>query len=304
MRTAKLLLAAAMVFGVAAETAGQLSAADDHIQEVKRLYDSAAYADALNVLVANRDTVDADQADEYQALCYLALGQTRDAEQTLERLVMRRPTLTFESSDRSPRLVSLYRAVRKRTLPGSLRSAYGSAKASYDAGQFAESSKHFKALQSILAGAQAEVEPNTFADLTTLTDGFLRLIEQRESLAKPLEPIAQPHAESVRGVTPPTAEPYGPADREVTAPIAVNAAMPPWTPPASFRTFEAHGILEIVIDRNGDVMARKLLAPLHPFYDSVLLDAAKRWKFTPATKDGQPVTYRKRIEVSIRAASK
>jgi outer membrane biosynthesis protein TonB len=36
-----------------------------------------------------------------------------------------------------------------------------------------------------------------------------------------------------------------------------------------------------------------------PAYDQKLLDAAKKWRFTPATKDGKPVKFRRLFAISL-----
>ena len=38
---------------------------------------------------------------------------------------------------------------------------------------------------------------------------------------------------------------------------------------------------------------------LLPLYDPLLLSAAKGWKYRPATRDGQPVRFRKIIQVTL-----
>ena len=50
--------------------------------------------------------------------------------------------------------------------------------------------------------------------------------------------------------------------------------------------------MELVISKFGRVEQVKLSAPAKRMTDMVLLSSAKTWKFTPATKNGQPVRYR------------
>jgi hypothetical protein len=38
-----------------------------------------------------------------------------------------------------------------------------------------------------------------------------------------------------------------------------------------------------------------------PAYDSLLLQAARDWKFVPAQKQGMPVRYLKLIEIQLKA---
>ena len=52
--------------------------------------------------------------------------------------------------------------------------------------------------------------------------------------------------------------------------------------------------MELVISKFGRVEQVKLSAPAKRMTDMVLLSSAKTWKFTPATRNGQPVRYRTR----------
>jgi hypothetical protein len=58
-------------------------------------------------------------------------------------------------------------------------------------------------------------------------------------------------------------------------------------------------VIDLVITRSGKVESVKLRRAPTTISDSMLLamslSAAKTWRFDPATKDGQPVRYRKSI---------
>jgi TonB family protein len=59
------------------------------------------------------------------------------------------------------------------------------------------------------------------------------------------------------------------------------------------------GVLEVVVTENGDVESANLRQPMTPVYDHLVLSAAKGWKYHPATKNGQPVRYKKLIQVTL-----
>ena len=44
-------------------------------------------------------------------------------------------------------------------------------------------------------------------------------------------------------------------------------------------------------------------SPVAPRYDSLVLAAAKGWKYSPATLNGTPVKFRKVINISIKSPS-
>ena len=87
-----------------------------------------------------------------------------------------------------------------------------------------------------------------------------------------------------------------------------DGALPPratYTPEPEFSTaarkakFQGTVIVQIVIDKRGDVTRVKLDRGLGYGLDENAMEAVKVWRFTPATKDGQPVAVRMKIEVSF-----
>jgi TonB family protein len=58
--------------------------------------------------------------------------------------------------------------------------------------------------------------------------------------------------------------------------------------------------IEIVIGPDGLVDAVKLLPGTRPVSvtEAMLLSAAKAWRFSPATRDGNPVKYRETVFLS------
>jgi hypothetical protein len=59
------------------------------------------------------------------------------------------------------------------------------------------------------------------------------------------------------------------------------------------------GVLELVIDNSGAVESAMMRVPVNPQYDRIALTAARNWLYQPATLDGAPVKYLKRIQVSL-----
>ena len=63
------------------------------------------------------EPADVVEVETYRALCFLALGRSKEAEQSLETLALSRPFHTFDDSDASRGSVRLYQDVRRRAFP-------------------------------------------------------------------------------------------------------------------------------------------------------------------------------------------
>jgi len=85
----------------------------------------------------------------------------------------------------------------------------------------------------------------------------------------------------------------------VISPIEISRWMPAWNPPAVMARTEYRGVLEVVVASDGTVSSASLIRPVHPLYDTELIDATSRWRFQPATRDGSPVAYRRTFEIVL-----
>lgn len=281
-----------------AVTAATAQAPDDPLAGVKRLYASAFYEDALVALEQVSGETDANQIDEYRALCFLGLDRIRDAEQALERLVMRSPSSMYDLASHPPKFVTLYRAVRKRTLPIAAAVLYRSAKANFERGELVTASAQFKQVLVLLSDAE---DATMVGDLRMLADGFSRLSEQRPADVSPPAPPPLPPENVLAASSPKRSKGvYGSEDLDVIPPVIIDQRMPAWIPRSPFlasRMF--HGTLEVIVGEDGAVESRIMSEPTFPSYDWELLNAAKQWRYRPATRDGWPVKYRKVIAVTL-----
>jgi len=90
---------------------------------------------------------------------------------------------------------------------------------------------------------------------------------------------------------------YGPEDADVSAPVVIEQRLPAWRPPLpalAVRTYT--GRVQVIVDTDGRVSDVEILQQSHSLYDSEVLDAAKLWRYKPATKRGFPVQYRRVID--------
>jgi TonB family protein len=57
--------------------------------------------------------------------------------------------------------------------------------------------------------------------------------------------------------------------------------------------------MEIVVNELGNVSEVTVRKSVHPQFDRKLVESIRTWKFKPATKDGQPVSFRSVFEVKL-----
>jgi TonB family protein len=84
------------------------------------------------------------------------------------------------------------------------------------------------------------------------------------------------------------------------AAVAVEERLPAWNPPdvPTART-EYVGVVRIDIGADGRVSNATIVEPSHPAYDVMVLQAAKRWVYKPATRGGTPVASQKDIRIRL-----
>lgn len=296
--TIALALTAMLAQGPAA-----VSAADD-LSAVKDLYASASFEEALTRLAGAEERLGKEQTEQYRALCLLGLGRTDEAESSLERMVAAKPLYSIPESDVSPRLIAMFREVRKRMLPATARELYAKAKADYDARQYASAAAQFRDMLAVVNDADMGDRAADLSDLKMLGEGFLKLADGEVVAAARAAQAAAAARAAAAAPAAPAAPPvpviYSADDTSVVPPADIERRLPMWNPPTVMaRTTEYRGMLELVIDERGVVESAVLRKTVAPTYDPLLLIAAKAWKFQPATRNGVPVKYRKNIDILL-----
>ena len=89
---------------------------------------------------------------------------------------------------------------------------------------------------------------------------------------------------------------YSAAALDVTPPVGLRPHLP--KPSAANLKAENVSRIELIIRADGTVASVKLLGMPRNIHDSMLLSAAKTWRFRPATRGGIPVPYRTTIAVA------
>jgi hypothetical protein len=92
---------------------------------------------------------------------------------------------------------------------------------------------------------------------------------------------------------------YTVADPLVAPPVPVREDVP--QPPARRGVdFTGTVTLQVDIALDGSVESVNLEGTVHPSYATLLREAARNWRYVPATLNSQPVKFRKALRVEIR----
>jgi TonB family protein len=293
----EMMIGLVLIVLVASPSPGQTQMAS-----VRELYASASYEDALNALasVNGGDSATVIEAEQYRALCLLAIGRQGEARDSVRRLVEQDPLYSPVEAEVTPRIATLFAETRRELLPAAARREFADAKALY------ERSEHDQAVERLERVVRMTSDPVVDAvagmeDLHLVADGLLTLARAKAASDAAAARAASPPAPAPASpATPPAPFIYGGDDPSVSVPVALTQEMPPWRPPTNLRNgVVLTGLVRVIIDESGKVESATMLRAIHPSYDTVLLKAARAWTFKPALKDGQPVKYAKVIEVQL-----
>ena len=277
--------------------------AQDSLEAARQLYASAEYTSALSML-NTLSTVDTPREERraialYRTLCLLAVGRGAEADRAIESMVSADPLYRPDADEIPPRMRTAIAEARKRMLPAILQEKYKDSKAAFDRQDFSRAAFGFKEMLDGLADPDITVaaSQSPLADLKTLAIGFYEL--SSKALVPPPAPPPAP-AEALLPPGPPatiqSAKLYTADDRNVIPPQAIRQQIPAF--PGRV-TVAKNGVLELVIDRSGNVESAMMRVPVNAQYDRMATTAAKNWQYQPATVDGAPVKFVKRIQVSL-----
>lgn len=123
-------------------------------------------------------------------------------------------------------------------------------------------------------------------------------------LALAISLLAQETKEpSPQGQTPTTVDGIGAVyhvGNGVSAPRATKTPDPEYTKEARKAKYEGTTVLWVIVDTDGNPRNIKVQRSSRPDLDQKAIEAVKKWRFTPAMKDGQPVAVQVNIEVNFR----
>lgn len=262
--------------------------AQETLAKAKALYDAAAYEEALTLLAPEQ----VPEAQQYKALCMLALGRSQDATGAVETLVSATPTFEPSADDLPPRFVTLVAEAKKKLLPGIARRTFTEGREHFRSGDREEALRKFDLVMTLTSSPLLKETPDA-EDLRTLASGFIDLANA-SAAARP-EPKAPEPPKVVEAAE--VAAPAVPPD--VVQPTAIRQPIPSipsgvnglGSPTASVR---------VEIGTDGKVIGAVMQQSAHPLYDRMVLQAARDWLYTPAMLNGRPVPSEKVVTIQLR----
>jgi len=259
---------------------------DESLVRAKELYLSASYDEALSALdAASVDGPAALEAWQYRAFCLLALQRPDDARKTIEQIYNRDPFFQLSETQTAPRVLGVFRDVRRELLPSLVQDEYAAARRAFEQ-KDSQATARFDHVLTLMD--DPDVRAAITADFRLVVMGFRDLSEARMAAAPPIAPPTPAPAPAAAAAT----SARVPAPIVIVRPVAISRPMPMWAPvnPADAKlTFT--GQLQIAIDETGRVTDATIVDPIYPRYDDELLQYARRWRFKPAMRDGVPTPF-------------
>jgi TonB family protein len=270
--------------------------AQEPLTKAKALYDAANYEEALTLLAP----VHEPEAQQYRALCMLALGRAQDASSEVDSLIASAPTFEPSAEDVSPRFVSMVADAKKRLLPGIARKTFNEARNQFKSGDRAGAAKKFD-LVATLAATDGFKDTSEAEDLRTLASGFIELasatLQVRPEQKSPAPTTATAPPSSAATLPSPASDLASPVD--VSQPVVVRQIIPA-IPSGIAGQGSPTASVRVEIGTDGRVISASMQQSAHPLYDRLVLQAAREWLYTPAMLNGRPVRSEKVVTIQLR----
>jgi tetratricopeptide (TPR) repeat protein len=277
-----------LTLGSAIAVAGTLVSAQSQESlelRVRDLYASAEYDQALTAIGDSQ----APAAQQYRALCLLALGRQVDAEAVVKQLIASTPEFSLSAEDMPPRFITLFAQQRREIVPGVLRKLFAEAREDYRAKAFDRALPQFKRVLALSAEPEVR-DAEGVDDIRLLAESFIEIATASEA-SRP-EAVASAVAAPV--APPPATAPV----RRLQPAVAIRQEMPPWPPNFPVRA-ALSGSVRIRINTSGRVMSAVMVRSIEPRYDARVLAATHFWEYKPAIENGMPVEAESVVEINI-----
>jgi TonB family protein len=181
-------------------------------------------------------------------------------------------------------------------LPAIIQQQYLQAKGAWDRQEFGTAAAGFGAVLEGLDDPDLAVAANQspLSDLRILAVGFRDLSVRATS---PPPPQTQATANTAGpAAASPAAGIFGVDDTNVATPIMLHQSIPAVPRKVVVPTQIA---VEVIVDETGSVESAAMKISTNSPYDQIILAAAQKWRYQPATLQGVPVKYRKIVTIDF-----
>jgi TonB family protein len=296
MSTLRGSIAAAAVAVIA--FAGTASATS--FDEAKRLYEAAAFENALQVLgELDSEVGGSEDVLEYKALCLLALGRSDEAQAVADALVTRLPIFVPLGEEVSPRFMMLLNDSRRRLLPDITKRLFTAGREQFRATDKIAARESFEMVIHLTDDSTWK-DSSEAEDLRMLASGFLDLVNAptKSADATPsLDAAPVPPLSPASIAAPMTAR----QKTELQPPLPIQQVFPKWRPADAVTAQRRFvGAVRIRIGQDGHVMSATIEVATDPDYDKQLLEAAKSWRYVPGRRNGEPIEMEKLVTFALR----
>jgi TonB family protein len=282
-----------------------VTAQDDPLRTARDLYASAAYEEALAELArvgsSAATPTTTRETDAYRAFCLVALGRGAEAQQIAESLVRADPLLSIDRfPDASPRIATMFAAVRRRVLPQLVKDEYRTARAHALEDASDAKSRLLRVRELLGVADQIGALDETLADVRMLVDGFLELARAGEPHNPVEATTAAAHASAA--ASSPAAVVSTAADAPaITAPTAVYQPQPRLPPTLLdlVRRLNRPAAIDVVINERGTVDEVIVTQSINAAYDALIVATARTWRYKPALKDGVPIRFVSPVVINV-----
>jgi TonB family protein len=278
------------------------ASAQDSIAAAKKLYQSADYDAALGMLDRLKSDAAASADPElspYRVLCLLALGRSDEAQQSIAAILKEDPRYRPSETEVSPRVRAVFEEARRRLLPQIFQDRFDAAKAAFGRKEFQSAADQFQSLVVLLDDPELLAD-GTRADLRIVVTAFADLAQAAVTAATPVVAPPPPAASAPIDLAAalPAARVYV-GGTGVVPPVAISRPLPQLPRSMAMLWRDQIAILDVLINAEGSVAEVVVKKSVHAQFDQPLIDAVRTWKFRPATRDGQPVSFRQVFELKL-----
>jgi TonB family protein len=126
--------------------------------------------------------------------------------------------------------------------------------------------------------------PQAFAAIPGIVYSFDETSELDQTAARAWESAVITHLGAGKGVTPPK---------------AIASPAPEFSEQARSAKYQGFAVLSIFVDKTGETRELRIVRPLGMGLDQKAVEAVAKWRFKPATKDGDPIDMNIAVEVDF-----